>query len=59
MSQVPGITESMIESSSDNLKEFYSNMAFNALTAALSSAVELNLIELHGLFTGIKEKDNE
>ena len=59
MMKIPGITESMIESSSDNLKEFYSNMAFNALTAALASAVDLKLITLHGLFTGIKDKDDE
>ena len=59
MMKIQGITESMIESSSDNLKEFYSNIAFNALTSAVSAAVELKLLELHGVFTGIKEKDNE
>jgi len=59
MLKIPGVTESMLESSSGNLKEFYSNIAFNALTAALSASVELGLIELNGFFTGIKESDDE
>jgi hypothetical protein len=59
MMKIPGISESMIESSSDNLKEFYSNLAFNALTAALAAAVDLKLVELRGLFTGIKEQEDE
>jgi len=54
-----GVTPSMLESSSKSLKEFYSSMVFNGLLAMLSAAVELELIELHGTFTGISETDDE
>lgn len=59
MLRIPGIDESVLESSSETLKEFYSNLTFNGMLAAVSAAVELNLIKMHGRYTGIKEKDNE
>jgi hypothetical protein len=59
MIKIQGITESMVESSSENLKEFYSNIAFNALISAISAAVDLKLLELNGFFTGIKDNDDE
>ena len=59
MLKIPGIDESMLESSSEALKEFYSNLTFNGLLATMSAAVELNLVKMHGMYTGIKEKDNE
>ena len=59
MLKIPGIDESMLESSSSTLKEFYSNLTFNGLLAAMSAAVELNLVKPYGIYTGIKEKDNE
>lgn len=59
MLKIPGIDESMLESSSETLKEFYSNLTFNGMLAAMSAATELNLIKMHGMYTGIKEKDNE
>ncbi|CAB4129606.1 hypothetical protein UFOVP115_60 [uncultured Caudovirales phage] len=54
-----GVTPSMVESSSKTLKEFYSSMVFNGLLGMLAAAVELELIELNGTFTGIKETDDE
>lgn len=54
-----GVTPAMLESSSKSLKEFYSNMAFNGILAILAAAVELELLELNGTFTGVKEIDNE
>jgi len=59
MLKIEGIDESMLESSSATLKEFYSNLTFNGLLAAMSAAVELNLVKPYGIYTGIKEKDNE
>jgi hypothetical protein len=59
MLKIPGVDESMLESSSATLKEFYSNLTFNGLLAAVSAAVELSLIKPYGTYTGIKEKDNE
>lgn len=59
MLKIPGIDESMLESSSGNLKEFYSNLTFNGLLAATAAAVELNLLKVHGTYSGLKEKDNE
>jgi len=59
MLKIPGVDESMLESSSTTLKEFYSNLTFNGLLATISAAVELNLIKLHGTYTGLKETDNE
>jgi hypothetical protein len=59
MLKIPGVDESMLESSSTTLKEFYSNLTFNGLLAAMSAAVELSLIKTYGTYTGIKEKDNE
>lgn len=59
MLKIEGVDESMLESSSATLKEFYSNLTFNGLLAAMSAAVELSLIKPYGVYTGIKEKDNE
>ena len=55
--KVKGVTEDMLESSSSGLTDFYSQMTFNGIMAMLAAAVELDLIELNGTFTGIKEKD--
>lgn len=55
--KVKGVTEEMLESSSPGLTEFYSQMTFNGIMAILSAAVELELIELNGTFTGIKETE--
>lgn len=59
MLKIEGVDESMLELSSATLKEFYSNLTFNGLLAAMSAAVELSLIKPYGVYTGIKEKDNE
>jgi hypothetical protein len=59
MLKIPGIDENMLESSSDTLKEFYSTLTFNGMLAAMSAAVELDLIKMHGMYTGLKEKDHE
>ena len=52
-----GVTPEMLDSSSKSLKQFYSSMAFNVILAVLSSAVELEILELNGTFTEIKETD--
>jgi len=52
-----GVTPELLAASSKSLKEFYSTMAFNGILSLLSSAVELDLVELHGTFTGLKETD--
>ena len=59
MLKIEGVDESMLESSSATLKEFYSNLTFNGLLAAMSAAVELSLIKPYGVYTGIKEKNDE
>jgi hypothetical protein len=43
------LSEEMLNSSAEALKEFYSNMTFNGIVAVLSSAAELNLITLNGI----------
>jgi len=59
MLKVSGIDESVLESGADALKEFYSNIAFNSMLAAVSAAVELNLIKMYGMYTGIEEGNDE
>lgn len=59
MLKIPGIDESVLESGSEALKEFYSNLAFNGMLAVMSAAVELNLIKLYGMYTGMKEDNDE
>jgi hypothetical protein len=59
MLKIEGVDESMLESSSETLKDFYSNITFNGMLAAMSAAVELNLIKMYGVYTGLKEKNDE
>lgn len=55
--KVKGITEEMLSAGSEGLVEFYSQMTFNGIMAMLSAAVDLDIIELNGTFTGIKETE--
>jgi hypothetical protein len=59
MLKIPGIDESVLNSGANSLKEFYSNLAFNAMLASTAAAVELNLIKMYGMYTGIKEGNDE
>jgi len=59
MLKIPGITEDMVNSGSETLKEFYSTLTFNGLLAAFSAAVDLKLIKMHGIHTGIQKETNE
>jgi hypothetical protein len=55
--KVSGMTAETLDASANVLKEFYSSMSFSGIVAMLSSAVELEILELNGTFTGVKEED--
>jgi len=55
--KIPGVTAETLDSGAASLKNFYSNMSFNGIVALLSAAVELEIIEINGMFAGIKEED--
>jgi hypothetical protein len=59
MLKIPGVTESVLESSADTLKEFYSALTFNGLVSAFAAAVDLKLVTLPGFRTGIQKEKNE
>jgi hypothetical protein len=57
LKKIGGISDEAVNSGAAGLKEFYSSMTFSGIVALLSAAVELEIIELNGTFTGVKEEE--
>ena len=55
--RLTGMSAESLNAGASVLKEFYSSMSFNGIVALLSAAVELDLLELNGTFTGVKEEN--
>lgn len=57
--KIPGVTEEMLETGKESLMEFYNHITFNGIMSIFSAAIELDLVELNGLFLGPKGEVNE
>ena len=55
MTNMPGVTEELLESSKDTLTGFYSNMIFAGIVSLLSALTALKLITLSDKYPEIRE----
>jgi hypothetical protein len=52
--KMPGVTSEILEQEADSIGMFYQNVTFAGLLTAFSAAVDLELIQVNGSFTGVE-----